>query len=214
MQKLTVAMLTLLAAGAVHADTSALESQLVARGMSEVEPGLYASAEKSSRRFVAVSAAGHQALAQRINTQVTQLRTVLGKNGSTAAEQRFIDGLAKGAEALRAAANKSGYCNSGAQVYATASAYWGTEAMAAAGISLDFGPTTPTSNYAFAGTDQAPGNSSSTVGRDDAVAYVYSGYGCYSAAIATVSCPNGDGPGAAAYQFSEHPGAPYNCHAF
>ncbi len=220
MRTLSLAVLSLLAIGSVQAETSSVEQELIQRGMTEAQPGLYRANEKGIERFVALTSEAQMALAERITQRAEHVQAQLGKNGLTKNEQQFIDGLLKSAEQIRGDASKTpwdyrsndGSCSTGALVRATGFSQWGNESYATAGVTLDAGPTTPTSNYAFAGNETAPGNYSYTVGSNLAVAYSFSGYGCYGAGIAHVTCPTG-GSGASAAAFSTHPGAPNFCYA-
>lgn len=217
MRNSTIALALLSFCGVAQAGNSALEKDLLARGMTEVQPGLYQSADKYSERLVAVNQAGFNALADRALERAESLRASMGKNGITQSEQQLIDGLMATADRFRADAKQvydydqdPGGCSSGAQILSTASAYYGTESSAWAAVTLDFGPTTPTSNWAYASTDQGSASDSQT-GLTPASVFQFAGYSCYSTAHSSVSCPGGGGVASSAY--SQHPGAPYSCYA-
>lgn len=145
------------------------------RGMTEVSPGLYQRIDGSEKAYVATSQTGKQALAAHIQSRVDALSASMGKRQATPSQLQLLGQMDS--------QSSNGSCASYALVYAFASADYGTDAYANAGIALDFGPTTPTQNEAWAWTDGAFNYDSGT-GLDAAIASAYTSYSCYSAAYA------------------------------
>lgn len=175
------------------------------RGMTEVSPGLYQRIDGSEKAYVATSQTGKQALAAHIQSRVDALTASMGKRQATPSQLQLLGQMEDAALALTQDSRKdsqssNGSCASYALVYAFASADYGTDAYANAGIALDFGPTTPTQNEAWAWTDGAFNYDSGT-GLDAAITSAYTSYSCYSAAYAQVTCPDSGGTAAFAESF-------------
>jgi hypothetical protein len=173
-----------------------VDQHLVKIGYVEVSDGLFQSEGGKGKGFVALTASARASMAAKITDLRNRYQASAGSDGVSAGEQRvlkaFDDSVArmrKSAQSSKTVVNR-GECGSGAQIAAGASAINGNSAMAAAGVTIDFGPTTPTGNYALAVTDNAY-DVSFGEGSDWAQASAYSYGSCISYAYASVSCPDG-----------------------
>jgi hypothetical protein len=184
-----------------------LVQTLTDRGYVEVSKGLYQNDAGGGNRYVAFGAQARLALAAHVLQFQADYEKVLKANGISKSERGTLNNLLNIAEELSRPTEISktmiseGSCASGAQVAAGAAAESGESAMAAAGVTIDFGPTTPTANSAYAGTDNTFAFDEG-VGSDWAYASTYEFRSCGSYAAGSVSC---DGGGAFAMESSLAP---------
>jgi hypothetical protein len=201
-KKTTLALLLALSAGQATAAGKTLHEELtVNRGMIEESPGFYVKRDGSASSYVATTASARLQLAIIAEQRAASLAAAL-KRPATAIEKKMIAELNDlAANAREVALEKGpGSCSTGAAVAAYASAWGGTEASASAGVTLDFGPVTPTYNEATAMTSSSIPITNVGIGSNWAHASTFDWQGCYSMAEAMVICPTG---GDGAYAFAE-----------
>jgi hypothetical protein len=217
MNKLTIlAALTVAVFGSAHAGTPGydiknnrpLSQNLEQLGYAEVSEGLYQSKGGSGQGFVALTDKGRSAMANKLLDLRARFEKIATNDGVSAGEKRLLQTLSDSVARLNKVSQASktvinrGECASFAQIAAGASASNGDSAMAAAGVTLDFSPVTPTGNYAIAATDNTY-DVDYGEGFDWAQASTYEYGSCMSFADAGVSCP--DGGGVNAYEYSVSP---------
>ena len=190
---------------------SALEKSLLESGYVALSDGLYADSSVSGKALVATNAAGHTALADQLQADHAQDLRIAQKDGVSRSEQRVLDSLLSKIQSLRQAATTQakitqsnfGACltPNGATLYASSSSSNGTSASATAVNALDFGPITPTDNYAEAGTEFSS-NSGYGVGASPANASASQAQSCFAYGYGSVTCPGENAPGVSAYASS------------
>jgi hypothetical protein len=201
---IAAAMLPALASAA---DSQSLRNRLtLEQGMTMVSDGLYLEKTATGESYVATNTSGRRALALKVRAVQLESEKRMKDRASTHAQ-----GVASAkTEALlqlletpqsKRFMEREGYCSGGAQLYASASATNGTAASAYAVNALDFGPVTPTANYADAYTDNT-GYASYGTGYGAAQAQTYESPSCFSNAYASVTCPNDSAPAVVAWAFS------------
>lgn len=190
---------------------SAVEKTLLESGYRAVGNGLYAD-QSAGNALVAVNAAGHNALADKLQNDQAQFLRIAQKDGVSRSEQRILDSLLSNIQSLRQAASGlqskasqsnygTCYTPNGATLYASATSNGGTSASSTAVNALDFGPITPTVNEAEASTEFLT-NTDYNIGSAAANASVMQSFSCFAYGYATVTCPGDTWPGVSAYASS------------
>jgi hypothetical protein len=182
---------TMASAGTV--DTAARRDPL--KGMTLVSDGLYARISPDRESYVATNAAGRKAMAEKMRKVNAVFAEQYAAGGLTRSERIALERSERIQKDLLkpvVQAKVPNSCNSGAALFASVSVADGHSASASAGITLDFGPTTPTENYAWARAGSGSRDDFG-IGLDAAEAWYFDPYACISEAIAQVTCPAGDG---------------------
>ena len=193
------------------ANAQSLEKALVERGYKAISDGLYAELSTSGNAWVATNSAGHKMLVQHMENDRNTVLQIAQKDGVSAREARTLKQLQGNIDALNQAVpaqaknSQSNYGScltpNGAALYASASSYQGTSASATAVNALDFGPITPTSNYAEANTEYS-GDYGFGVGASPANATTSDSSSCFAFGYGSVTCPAENAPGVTAYASS------------
>lgn len=193
------------------ANAQSLEKTLVENGYKAISDGLYAELSASGNAWIATNSAGQKMLAQQMETDRNAFLQIAQKDGLSAGEARTLKQLQGNIDALNKATQvqaKNSQSNygacltpNGASLYASASSYQGTSASATAVNALDFGPITPTSNYAEASTDYS-GVYGYGVGATPADASTSDAASCFAFGYGSVTCPAESAPGVTAYASS------------
>lgn len=196
-----------LSPSASAAETSLHDRLTVEQGMSEMSPGFYAQKSQTGESFVATSAAGQRALAQKLREVRALQQNRLSKKQPSHAEQAALnktENLLKQLETSVSKDSQSGYenCSNGALLYVSAASSSGSTATGYAVVALDFGPVTPTLNYADAYNDNG-GDTNYGSGYAAAQASVDGGHSCFAAGFASVTCPDESSPKIVAYAYSQ-----------
>jgi len=183
------------------------------KGMTEVSDGLYARKTGNSESYYATNAAGRMAIADRMYQVNEKFRELYAVDGISLKEQILLTRSEEAQKVLRESAEgtrdfQTGNCNNGAYLVATAYSSDGVSASATAVNALDFGPATPTTNYAYARAGHYY-NDAVTTGLTQASASAYSPSACMAEAYSIVVCPNGAFGAGPAYEFSYRPGIEY-----
>jgi hypothetical protein len=191
-------------ASAQAGETLARQDKL--KGMTQVSDGLYASRSEKRASYVATNAAGRVALAEQMRKVNALFASQYAVDGISRAEREMLDRSERTQEELRQSNTHSkadGSCSSGAYVVANVSAYDGHSASAYAVNALDFGPVTPTDNYAWVRAGYSLFDTG--IGQDAAEISIYNSSACISEAYAHVLCPAGYSGGTADYTVSVDP---------
>lgn len=181
------------AAAAQSADIKAPRDPL--KGMTQVSDGLYARISADRESYIATNAAGRNAMAEKMRKVSAEFAKLYAIDGITRSERAAMERSEHIQKELLQPATQSkeaDSCNSGAALFASVAVSEGHSASANAGITLDFGPTTPTQNYAYARAGNNWADDYGT-GLDTASASIFNASACISEAIAQVTCPAGDG---------------------
>jgi len=196
------------------------------KGMTQISSGLYSKTTASSESFVAVSAAGRQAMLQRlIQTRAkvaarfpsgTSNNSMLANPSATSVIDHAIAELSQ-PETIFNAGTSSHRRNTGdctglggtglPALYADVASSGGNAAGGSGGITTDSNPPTQTSNYAAASTTDGNGvvtssHTSTTVGTTAASASATAPAGtivCYANVSASVTCPGKTNPSVSAF---------------
>lgn len=199
----TALLPTLLSANDV-ATKSLHERLTLDEGMNLAGDGLYAQESDAGISYVATNDAGRRALATKIRALLPSIRKQLAGSGLNHQERKSLsrsEALIGELESAIGKGAQTGGCESGATVYARALSSWGTQASGLAKVTLDFGPTTPTNNYAEAETDFTY-ITDSGVGSDPAEAIAAEPFSCVASAQASVFCPGTNTAAVHAWAFS------------
>lgn len=197
---LALCLASLLPAFASAADQTSLHDRLtLEEGMSMVSNGLYFEKTRSGDAYVATNADGRRALAARVRAVDAQMKK---SNSGTRLDPARTGELLSILEAPEAkgSMNREGNCGA-AQVFAFASSSNGSSANASSLNGLDFGPVTPTANYAEAYTDLIY-NSGTGTGYTPAQAQAYEAASCFAGAYSSVTCPGASSPAVVAWALS------------
>lgn len=187
-------------------------------GMTRLSEGLYAQIDEHGESYVAVSAAGQQALLARL----LELRAKSAQKAASAATQkahapidRLIEQLSQ--PVAKGSVERYGDCsgpNASGPLYAGASSYGGRSAGAAA---TNSNSALATTNTAYAQTTDTLGQSieqtSTTYGSTPAsvsVSAPNTRYLCSASASSSVTCPGATRPAIAAFA-SSYPQQPQLC---
>lgn len=192
------------------ASATSLHSRLTSEGMTLISNGLYAKHNESGENFVATNAAGRLALAAKVGAVRSTIEKRYAKNISSRRAQVLLKQSADIiADLSRPAAKSSQYddnyggCGNGSLLRARAVSSDGNFADAYAANYIDFGPATPTNNFAMANSNYVY-DMSSAIGMSPATASVLDYQSCDAQAYANVTCPDGIN-GVAAYAYSVRP---------
>lgn len=193
------------------ANAQSLEKTLMDNGYKAISDGLYAELSASGNAWIATNRAGQKMLVQQMESDRDAYLQIAQKDGVSAREAHTLKQLQGNIEALtqavqaQAKGSQSNYgaclTPNGASLYASASSYQGTSASATAVNALDFGPITPTSNYAEASTDYS-GDYGYGVGATSADASASDPASCFAFGYGSVTCPAENAPGVTAYASS------------
>lgn len=159
-----------------------------------ISDGLYATLHAHSGSFVATNAAGKLELARRIEDVRAQALAAYSVDGLQPNEEGVLARLTASAQSLRqeatikASQSSGGTCGNGNTLHTSAIATNGYNASAFAVNAIDFGPATPTLNYAVAYND-FNSNEVTATGLVAAQTSVSNPGSCISVAEARVTCP-------------------------
>jgi hypothetical protein len=192
-----------------------LEQSLRDDGYIERSNGLFASPNLAEPAFVATNAQGRQALVLEMHKDRATYLARAQKNGIQAQEQnvlnsfdRTIADASKIASVAKITNSSEGPCivPNGATLFASATSNAGTSASAFAVNSIDFGPATPTANYAEASTEFST-VSNTGVGTSPASSSTSNSFSCFAYSYGSVTCPGESAPAVSAYisTFSTRP---------
>lgn len=208
---LSTALVPTLAQAQDKASTQeALVDSLQSQGFTSLSDGLNVNTMGTGKALVATNAAGHQALAMQIKAERAIYERAALTDGLSAGEQRVLDRLQDNIDALQArpslakdSQSSYGSCltPNGASLYASATSNNGTSASSTAVNALDFGPITPTYNFAEAATEYTY-TSNAAVGATAATASTSSPRSCYAYSASSVTCPGEAYPGVSAFASS------------
>lgn len=214
---LTLLGLVLASSAAIAQDTTkyTLDDALTQKeGMTRIDDGLYARIGDNSEAYVATTANGQRALLTHLQALHDRLATrKMAGNGSSLLNRAIAD-ISRSLDAVQAKREVTGDCSGPGgtampQIYARAFSSGGISANAYAVRTLDFGPGTPTANYASAQASDIGGTTSSqdstTVGDVAASASISvpaSRNACTAGAYATVTCPGHTQPSIRAFATS------------
>lgn len=189
-------------------DTDSVAQSLLDRGYQQLSDGLYANNKTAGKSLIAINAAGHQALALQVQAELEIFKSAAQTDGISTGEQRIMDRLQANIDRLQAVSAKDSQANygtcltpQGATLYAAANSTGGTSADSTSVNALDFGPITPTDNYAEAATEYSF-SSNSNVGASAASASTSHAMSCYAYGYSYVICPGETQPGVSAFASS------------
>lgn len=192
---------------------SAFAQSTLTQGKSLVSDGLYEQKSEDGTSFVAVNAAGHRALHDRLVADQALLEKSYAADGINATERASLDQmntaiskLAPAFASTKASQSNQGLCGT-TPVYTSATSTGGISASSYAAAS-DTGPAVDTTNYAFA-TMGVTYSQAATSGSTPAIASGTNPRVCVSVGFSTVTCPTATTPAASAYAISfRRSGAP------
>lgn len=195
---------SILALALVSGSAFAQQSTLI-EGKRLVSDGLYEQKSEDGASLVAVNAAGHRALHDRMVADRALMEKTYAVDGISATERGSLEqmdiAISKLAPSFSAKASQSdsGVCGTTA-VHTSASSTGGTTASSYAAADAA-GPEVATSNYAFA-TMGVTYDQAATTGSTPAIASGTNPRVCISVGFATVTCPTATTPEASAYAIS------------
>jgi hypothetical protein len=185
------------------------------QGLSKVSDGLYAETTATGASYVAINDAGRAALVTKIRDARSDSATRYGAKTMTSAQAANLQHLDDWASRFSQPQPKSevtGDCTGRGgtgypQLYARALSTGGTSSSGYSVRNLDFGPGTPTTNYADASTDNY--NNSTTTSNDTAASIsANEPRSCSAAAVASVTCSGHANPSITAFATSRKTSGP------
>jgi hypothetical protein len=184
------------------------------QGMTLVSEGLYARTTPASESYVAVGAAGHAAMLEKLMQLRAKTPTAPISNGMAATQSPLDKAIADlDAMHLNEKQTVTGSCSGpGAsgepELRVIANSSGGTTASASAVMTNDFSPYTNTTNSASASTENRNGTTTSSQSDTEhaftqasASAHATGPQPCSASGYASVTCPTG-GPGISAFSVS------------
>jgi len=185
------------------------------QGFKRVDDGLYAQQTSSGESYVAINDNGRVALVAKIQETRATLAARYGAKSLSVAQQTMLQNLDDWANRFNQPEPKStvsGDCTGSGgtgypQLYATASSSGGTSASGYSVRNLDFGPGTPTTNTAYASTDNTYQSTSTASGTPASVS-TSEPRSCDAASAASVTCYGHANPSITAFASSHKASGP------